>query len=291
MSKFKQCVHILFPKGINKWNYLKQMSRNESRDNLKILKDNEKFKNQYKGQRCFILGNGPSLNRQNLSLLKGEYVFTANKFSKVAQSDAVNSTFHFVSDPSFFTISEELNDFSFYEDLKKMARPDNSPQFFFTIEAKEYIKKRFCGFEKNTHYLWQCGTLYENCKEEVDFTKSIFNFSTVVCAMILFAIYAGFSEIYLLGCDCTGVLSWIESQDKELQVQSYAYSEKDKSLVNGIMQNRWNSEEYFRDNMILFKQYRLLHDYAERKNVKLVNCTAGGILDVLPRKRLEEVVK
>lgn len=44
--------------------------------------DQEKIRslqNRYRGQRLFVLGNGPSLNRQDLSKLENEYTFCFNK--------------------------------------------------------------------------------------------------------------------------------------------------------------------------------------------------------------------
>ena len=43
-----------------------------SRRKLRRLKD------KYKGERCFILGNGPSLAKTDLSLLRNEYTFGLN---------------------------------------------------------------------------------------------------------------------------------------------------------------------------------------------------------------------
>lgn len=39
----------------------------------------EKFKDCHAGEDCFIIGNGPSLNRTDLSRLDGHYVFGLNK--------------------------------------------------------------------------------------------------------------------------------------------------------------------------------------------------------------------
>jgi hypothetical protein len=39
----------------------------------------DKIKNIHSGQRCFILGNGPSLNQTDLSLLEGEITFGLNR--------------------------------------------------------------------------------------------------------------------------------------------------------------------------------------------------------------------
>ena len=37
------------------------------------------LQNRYQGQRCFIMGNGPSLNQTNLDLLDTEYVWGVNR--------------------------------------------------------------------------------------------------------------------------------------------------------------------------------------------------------------------
>ena len=48
----------------------------------KTLDMNKEFENKYAGKRCFILGNGPSLKDEDLSVLKDEYVFTVNQFAR-----------------------------------------------------------------------------------------------------------------------------------------------------------------------------------------------------------------
>ena len=38
-----------------------------------------KYKDIHRGERCFIIGNGPSLKQLDLSLLKNEYTFGMNR--------------------------------------------------------------------------------------------------------------------------------------------------------------------------------------------------------------------
>ena len=47
-----------------------------------ILAENIKFKAIHKGQRAFVIVNGPSLKYQDLSFLKNEITFTASSFWK-----------------------------------------------------------------------------------------------------------------------------------------------------------------------------------------------------------------
>src|SRR6185295_12690269 len=42
------------------------------RDFGPLLKRNEIFRDRHKGKRCFVIGNGPSLKNQDLSLLADE---------------------------------------------------------------------------------------------------------------------------------------------------------------------------------------------------------------------------
>ena len=48
-----------------------------------LIRQNRKFHNIHMGQRCFILANGPSIQKENLELLRGENILTVNiHFSK-----------------------------------------------------------------------------------------------------------------------------------------------------------------------------------------------------------------
>ena len=47
-----------------------------------LLARNSVFRNRHKGQRCFVIGNGPSLKTQDLSLLAREITFVMSGFWK-----------------------------------------------------------------------------------------------------------------------------------------------------------------------------------------------------------------
>ena len=54
------------------------------------------FKNKQLGKRCFIIGNGPSLNRTDLSLLKNEVTFGLNRIYLLFDEIGFVSTYHVV---------------------------------------------------------------------------------------------------------------------------------------------------------------------------------------------------
>ena len=52
------------------------------------------LKNKYQGKRCFILGNGPSLKQQDLTLLKDEITFVSNWFVLHDKYEEINPDYY-----------------------------------------------------------------------------------------------------------------------------------------------------------------------------------------------------
>ena len=61
-----------------------------------FLKNNIRFKNKHIGERCFILGSGPSISKQNIKILKGEIVITQNHFHVHDDIKIVHPMYHCV---------------------------------------------------------------------------------------------------------------------------------------------------------------------------------------------------
>lgn len=49
---------------------------------FEMAKENSAFRNIHNGERCFILGNGPSIKFVDFSQLENEYVFTVNQMPR-----------------------------------------------------------------------------------------------------------------------------------------------------------------------------------------------------------------
>ena len=59
-----------------------------------IVENKEDYKDLYANQRCFILGNGPSLNKTDLSCLSDEYTFGCNKISMLYEKRNWHPSFY-----------------------------------------------------------------------------------------------------------------------------------------------------------------------------------------------------
>ena len=58
------------------------------------------FKGAYKGKRCFIVGNGPSLRAEDLRRLyeHGEFIFACNSLIKLFEEIGFEPSFYFAQD-------------------------------------------------------------------------------------------------------------------------------------------------------------------------------------------------
>lgn len=252
----------------------------------KILTKNSLYKNKHKGERCFILGNGPSLNNINFSELSTEYIFTVNQLFKNPKFGELYTNYHIWSDPIFFDISsEERLDEEYVNEFYKVNTFDNKPICFVPIQAKKYIGRFGIDKELNINYIHTCLTFFDGIKRYSDYAKLVPSFSTVVINTIQLAIYMGFKEIYLLGCDCTAIVAMIEKEQGK-KVNSYAYtlSERDVKLVDT------DFEKAFKSWMNIFHQYKWVNRICNSQNIKLANCTENSILNVIPYISLEKIL-
>ncbi len=124
------------------------------------IKDNAQFKNKYAGKRCFILGNGPSLKEQDLSLLKDEYVFTVNQITRHPDYEKIKSNFHFYTDSMFFGLKKDCpEEMDLYREMLKLNTKDNRPVVFFAQEGDQFSKDFGLDKELDLHYLIQCSSI------------------------------------------------------------------------------------------------------------------------------------
>jgi hypothetical protein len=148
-----------------------------TQNNFKILS----LKNKYKGKRCFIIGNGPSLKPEDLEKLKGEITFASNKIYKIFPKTTWRPTFYMVVDP--VVLKENVEDINFVEAKTK-----------FTLNVYKSLFKADIFFNNNLGKNKR-GAFSSNIME------SLFSSGTVSYHLLQIAHYMGFSEVYLLGHD------------------------------------------------------------------------------------------
>ena len=139
----------------------------------------QKYHNIHAGKRCVIIGNGPSLNKMDLSFLKNEYTVATNRIYLGFEKFDFIPSYYVCVNP--LVISQSINEI--------MAIP--SPKFL-SKSGEKFFKPN-----SKLHFL---DSLNQWVFSE-DPNKGIFEGWTVTYVCMQLAYYLGFSEIYLIGVD------------------------------------------------------------------------------------------
>jgi hypothetical protein len=247
-----------------------------SSDSKKILKRNLKFKNLHKGQRAFVIVNGPSLKNVNLSLLKNEITFAVSGFYKHEIISTWQPTYYSILDKAFFENNEKSNIF-----FKQLNQKVDKSTFFLPIFRgyENNIKRQLLPLDQ-TFYIATSGPPSQN----LDLTNVIQSFQSVSAFALAQAIYMGFNEIYLLGFD-----------HDYLAYRGIDRHFYDGPTLNGHISSilplsELTSYEYeMKSCLKLWNNYKSLKRIAKKRNIKIFNATKGGYLDIFDRINFESL--
>jgi hypothetical protein len=139
-----------------------------------------KFKDIHKGEGCFIIGNGPSLNKMDLSPLKNYHTFGLNKIYLIFDRVDLNLSYHVAVNP--LVIEQSVQEF---ESL-------SCPSFLSYRDACNVIRPL-----KHIYFLFTRG--YHSFKANL--LEEISDGYTVTYVAMQIAYYMGFSKLFLIGVD------------------------------------------------------------------------------------------
>lgn len=138
------------------------------------------LKNIHQGQRCFILGNGPSLRQTDLTRLKNEYTFGLNRIF-MAFPEMGFETNYYVS------INDLMVEQS-VDEIKKLTMPR-----FVSWRARKWLSP-----QDNLFFLY---TSYTGGKFSRDITGCVWEGATVTNVALQIAFFLGFEKVILIGVD------------------------------------------------------------------------------------------
>lgn len=156
----------------------------------KKLKRNKEFRNKHKGERCFILGLGPSLKSIDLKSLNNETVFCVNHFHLYDKENIVKPKYYCLIDDAFYRGKDT-------DTTKLLTQKYEDAKFFLNIRAHKVFRE---GKRNNMHYLYSKYIQYNNYIK-TDASKNMTAGMNVIHTCVQLALYMGFSEIFLIGCD------------------------------------------------------------------------------------------
>lgn len=227
------------------------------------------FKNKYIGKRCFIIGNGPSLQMQDLEVLKerNEYSFGANRIYVSFEDTSWRPTFYCIQDGEMIK--------EYHDEIEKLP-----------IKYKfvsDYACRRLSDKPFKTAYMFHLDAqrFYPYYPSfSTDISTGVAEGFTVTYAEIQLAAYMGFTSIYLLGVDCNyGKV--LDSNGKVLDTGSKDYFSDKYILPN---ENR-NLPQLFNS----IQAYKKAEIYSRRNGFRIFNATRGGALEIFERKNFDEL--
>jgi hypothetical protein len=257
-------------------------------DLSRLIKNNKRFHNLHINKRCFIIGNGPSLNTQDLTLLKNEIIFTVNQFDRTNYSSFIHPNYHFWADKTLFSEDTDFNPLEIRKQMKQFNDNNKTISFYESV-GYSYINKYKLYKVDRTFFFKIKGHLTNYLN--TNFSSFVSGANTIVQYAIIMALYMGFNEIYLLGCDNTLILNYINSMlENNLYQYSYVLNDKEKVRMKKI-KNIYNLESQLLGNLLILRGFNKLTSYAKKKSIKLVNLTPGGLIDNVPRQSYDSIFK
>jgi hypothetical protein len=237
-----------------------------------IFTKNEKklhsFKNKHKGERCFIIGNGPSLNKLDLTLLKGETTFGVNGIYLNQEKMGFLPTYYVIED---YLIAEDRA--SEINELKGSVK--------FVPTFLDYTLKKDCNTINFNAYMNYSDKIFkplfsDDCLRKIGVGGSV----TFMCLQL--AYYMGFDEVYMIGFDHN--YAKLEKMDSSIIVTE----ENDE---NHFTPNYYTKGERWHDPNVdrMEKGFNVARNFFSKNNRTVLNATYQGHLDVFERKEYTEI--
>lgn len=241
-----------------------------------VLQKNAPLRNIHAGKRCFVIGNGPSINSMDLKLLEGEINIVVTSFFRHPDAKIVKPNYWVIADPSFWRKPEEhflpVLDYAVTTALHtKLFVPSGGFEYFANIHMGPLIDPHFYHFEGS-----------KNSSTIIDFTQGIpQNGNNVIMISLMLAYYMGCNPIYLVGCDHDFLKTTKEEyESKDIE---HFYPSSKPNLPSEVMP--W--DEWHNAMKLIDLQYNQLKLYASLWGFNVFNATKGGCLDVFPRIEYE----
>lgn len=222
----------------------------------------DSYKDKYKGGRCFIVANGPSLRMDDLDRLsdEGEITFGMNRIYALYDKTRWRPTFYLSQDPTVIrSCIDETREQT--KNSVVFVKVPGEPQY--DVPGAINYDLDYTKVDKHLPPDFYDGS---NCR----FADG----RSVTHTALQLAIFMGFRTIYLIGADCN-----YSVDNKSINENSYP----DKRMYDPKKVGVPPDIEY------TFSAYQVAKTYAEEHSVKIFNATRGGKLEVFERVDLDKL--
>lgn len=223
------------------------------RQSIRLLRD---YHHRHLGERCFIIGNGPSLKQTDLSKLKGEITFGMNRI--YLAFDQMGFT------PTYYVSVNDLVIEQCLPDI--LALP--MPKFL------SWRSRRFFTSPPDEHTIF-LHTTYTGPKFATDVRGRLWEGATVTYVALQLAYYMGFQQVILIGVDHS-----FSTQGKPNTTVVSQGEDRDHFHANYFGKGfRWQLPDLETSE----RAYQMAKEAFERAGREVLDATVGGKLQVFPK--------
>lgn len=213
------------------------------------------FADLHRGQRCFVIGNGPSLKNMDLSPLRGEITFGTNRIYLMFDELGYST--------SYYVAVNTLVIEQCAEEIRRLAMPK-----FLTWRGRRWLVNDPQVIFLDTDYS-------QAAAFATDITGRVFEGGTVTYVALQLAYFMGFEEVILIGVDhryrASGLPNrTVESQGEDPNHFHPAYFGK------GF---RWQLPDLEASE----RSYRLAKEAFEGAGRRVLDATIDGDLSIFPK--------
>lgn len=233
------------------------------------------LKDQYKGKRAFIIGNGPSINKTPLYLLKDEFTICFNRFDLMLERLSWNPTAYCTIDDIVLEDNIQI--------AKKMSQVSKYA-FFPDIHPSSGIRpnfKRLIGNSGNIYWLHLSDFGFTNQLPRCGINKTVANVAVQILT------YMGFSEIYFIGVDLDYSIpdTLIKSNNRTVM------GGEDDDPNHFDPRYFGKGKKYHMPRMTeTFEKFQEAAKFLHSNGVKAYNAGIGGKLEVFPRVDINKII-
>lgn len=232
------------------------------------------LKEKWKGEKCIIIGNGPSLNKINFNFLKDKYTFGVNGiFYKTDEIHDFRPYFYVVEDTAVMRdnvnrINNYKCNYRFFPNIYKKFITQREDTYFFNLNRGFYEPK---------------SDFFEFPRFSPNPSKKIFAGQSVTMVNLQLAYYFGFKEVYLIGMDFD-----YKKVGNEI-IQGHKITSMDDD-INHFHPDYFGKGKIWHDPKLenVMKSYKLIKTVYELSGKKIYNSSVGGKLEIFDRISLED---
>lgn len=220
------------------------------------------YHNIHKGERCFLIANGPSLKSTDLTLLSNEITIGMNRIYLLFDEEFSTT---------YFTTVNELVLEQFSSDIQGL----NCDKFV------NWKQRDLFGVSDDLGYFLVSQAIKDGFS--LDMTKGVFSGGTITYVSLQLAYYMGFKEVILIGLDHN-------FEDKGTPNKTEIRNGDDKNhfhpdyFPKGM---KWQLPDLYRSELA----YAKAREIFEKDGRKILDATIGGKCDVFEKVEYESLFR